>query len=105
MRIKLSPVRRDDRLELSRRGDVLTINGEAFDFGVLEEGDIMPHSAVTCDWLGNDLVTRTDGVLQITLLLPHGPAAPPETLDPAPLDVTSDGPITLPPYSAQEGAA
>ena len=38
MQITLTPQRRDDTLTLTRSGDVLTINGEAFDFAAIPEG-------------------------------------------------------------------
>ncbi|PRC05092.1 hypothetical protein CQ006_12285, partial [Pseudomonas cedrina] len=48
MIIKLIPQRRDDELVVSKRGDVLTINGESFDFRELPEGAALPSSAVDC---------------------------------------------------------
>jgi len=97
MQITLTPQRRDDRLSLVRSGDVLTINGEAFDFAALPEGGTLPRDAVACDWLASD-VTRTEGVLHLTLILPHGVDAPQATLFPAALTLTGDGPVALPAY-------
>ena len=96
--IDLSPMRRDDRLEVSVSGDVFTINGAAFDFSALPEGASLPRDAVACDWLASDVV-RTGGVVRLTLILPHGPDAPQETLFPDPVS-PGDGPVALPPYSA-----
>ncbi len=98
MNISFSPMRRDDTLSLSKSGDILTINGEAFDFSALPEGATLPRDAVTCDWLASD-VTRTGGVIHLTLILPHGPRAPAETLFPAPIAAT-DGAIGLPAYES-----
>lgn len=95
MRINLTPMRRDDRLDVSIAGDVLTVNGDSFDFSALAEGDRLPRHAVACDWLASD-VTRTDGGIVLTLILPHGAAAPDKMLFPAPITVTEDGPVTLP---------
>jgi hypothetical protein len=98
MNITLSPQRRDDGpLTLSRQGDVLTINGTAYDFSQLPDGATLPREAVECQWLVSD-VERIGGVLHLTLLLPHGGTAPEATRFPAPLTVTDNGPITLPPY-------
>jgi len=97
MQITLTPQRRDDTLTLTRSGDVLTINGEAFDFTAIPEGGTLPRDAVACDWLAGD-VTRSGGVLHLTLILPHGADAPQETLFPAALTLTGDGPVALPPY-------
>ena len=105
MHITLSPVRSDDTLTLHRSGEVLTVNGADCDFGPLPEGAVLPRAAVGCDWLASD-VTRTGGVLHLTLSLPHGPDAPPGTLFPAPMVVTEDGPVALPAHGpAQEDCA
>lgn len=98
--IDLSPMRRDDRLEVSVSGDVFTINGAAFDLSALPEGASLPRDAVACDWLAGD-VERIDGALHLTLILPHGANAPEETLFPAPI-MAGDGPVALPPYEIME---
>jgi hypothetical protein len=43
-------------------------------------------------------VERIDGELYLTMILPHGPAAPTETLFPATV-IATDGPVPLPPYA------
>lgn len=96
MHIRFSPMRRDDRLEASVSGDVLTINGEAFDFSAIAEGTSLPREAVTCDWLASD-VERIDGQIRLALILPHGANAPGETLFPVPV-VAIEGTILLPFY-------
>ncbi|MDT8853500.1 hypothetical protein RNZ50_00330 [Paracoccaceae bacterium Fryx2] len=102
MHITLSPCRHDGTLTLHRAGDTLTVNGEPFDLAGIPEGATLPRAAVACDWLGSD-ITRTGGVLHLTLILPHGPDAPPGTLFPAPLLLTGDGPVALPPHDAEPG--
>jgi len=92
-----SPQRRDHRLTLARSGDQLAINGEAFDFAAIPEGGTLPRDAVACDCLAGD-VTRSGGVLHLTLILPHGADAPQATLFPAALALTGDGPVALPAY-------
>ncbi|NEX47747.1 hypothetical protein [Pseudotabrizicola algicola] len=99
MQITFTPMRRDDRLTLHRAGDVLTLNGESYDFSRLPEGAVLPRDAVECGWLASD-VTRTDGQLSLTLVLPHGADAPHQTLFPQPMNLTADGPVTLPPHGA-----
>lgn len=101
MNITLSPIRADAALTLHRAGDVLTINGEAFDLSGIPEGATLPRTAVACDWLASDIV-RTDGVLHLSLFLPHGANAPEETRFPVPLVVTANGPVTLPPHDQTE---
>ena len=97
MQISFTPRRCDTALTATRQGDVLTLNGEAFDFTALAEGDVLPREAVTCDWLASE-VTRADGTLRLTLILPHGADAPEETRFPQPVSLTGDGPVPLPPY-------
>jgi hypothetical protein len=48
-------------------------------------------------------VTRAEGVLRVPLILPHGADAPPETRFPAPLSLSGDGPVALPPYGGARG--
>ncbi|TWI94641.1 hypothetical protein IQ03_03997 [Gemmobacter caeni] len=109
MKISFSPFRSDAALTLSRQGDVLTIDGADLDFGPLPEGAVLPCEAVNCDWLASE-VTRIDGVIHLTLLLPHGPIPWPAPLEahavthPEPILVTTDGSILLPSYSPEEAA-
>lgn len=100
MHITLSPSRRDDRLALSKTGDTLTINGEAFDLSAIPNGATLPREAVACEWFASD-IERIGGVLRLTLILPHGANAPHETRFPEPIDAT-DGPIALPAYEVAE---
>ncbi|WP_417480477.1 hypothetical protein [Maricaulis maris] len=95
MHITLSPVRLDETLTVSRAGDVLTLNGAAFDFGPLPEGASLPAEAIDSPWIVGP-VSRIDGDLNLTLRLPHGPNPSPAVAFPEPLTVTQDGPIPLP---------
>jgi len=95
MHITLSPVRMDETLTASRSGDVLTLNGEAFDFGPLPEGATLPAEAIDSPWIVGP-VSRIDGALHLTLRLPHGPNASQAVAFPEPVAVTQDGPIPLP---------
>lgn len=103
MLIEFSPMRRYDRLALSRCGDVLTINGADYDFGPLPDGATLPREAVDCPWLSSD-VTREGGQLRLTLLLPIGVNAPHEARFPAPMVLTKDGPVALPETHPEEVA-
>ncbi|MFN4062332.1 MAG: hypothetical protein ACK4IA_16485 [Paracoccus hibiscisoli] len=102
MKIIFTPQLRSDALFLSAEGDVLTINGTTFDFGPLPEGGTLPRAAVGCDLLVSD-VTRLDGRITLTLILPHGSDAPEEARFPRPITVTQAGPIPLPLIYATEG--
>lgn len=99
MHINLFPVRLDEPMLLDREGDVLYVNGEAFDFGQLLEGATLPRKAVLSDWFPGE-VNRIDGELHLTLRLPHGPNAPESTRFPVPIEVLEDGPVELPIYDS-----
>ena len=101
MKITLSPTRSDKTLTASRDGDTLTLNGEEFDFSPLEEGEALPADAIDSEWITGD-VTRTDGVLHITLRLPHGANAPEEARFPETIIDPPDGEIALPMHSMPE---
>ena len=101
MKITLSPTRTDTPLIVSRAGDTLTLNGEEFDFGPLGEGETLPADAIDSPWIAGD-VTRTDGVLHITLRLPHGANSPEETRFPEPIIDPPDGEVALPMHSLPE---
>lgn len=101
MKITFTPMRQDVPLSLEKHGDVLTLNGEAFDFAPLSEGDTLPRAAVNCPWLASD-VTRLNGEIHLTLILPHSASAPQDTLFPAPLTIATDGPIALPAFASPE---
>lgn len=101
MQITLTPMRRDDRLTVELHGDTLVLNGTPYDFSQLPEGAVLPREAVDSDWLASDVV-RTDGRLQLTLILPHGASAPDETRYPPLLYLNEDGPVALPPYDTAE---
>ncbi|WP_212525615.1 hypothetical protein [Actibacterium sp. MT2.3-13A] len=94
MHISFSPQRRDDTLNLSKSGDILTVNGADFDFSDLAEGAVLPREAVACDWLASD-VARVGGAIRLTLILPHGADAPEAVTFPQPI-ILSDAPIHLP---------
>lgn len=95
MRISFSPQRRDGVLHLSKAGDVLTINGQPFDFSPLPEGGELPAEAVTSDLVAGK-VRRVDGLVEITLILPHGPNPSYAVAFPEPVTATADGPIGVP---------
>lgn len=94
MIIKLSPVRSDAELTVSKTGDVLKINGASLDFSRLVSGETLPAAAVGCEFIIAP-IERAGSDLIVTLMLPHSADAPeavrfPDDLNPA------DGPIHLP---------
>lgn len=101
MKINLSPVSVNGQsfpppLELEKRGDVLIINGEPFDFSPMEEGDALPRTAVNSYWFMNDIY-RSGGEIELTVMLPLPTNYSQEQAFPAPLVVNEDGPVSLPP--------
>jgi len=104
MHITFAPMRRDDQLTLSVAGACLTLNGVGLDFSDIPEGGRRRQAETGCDWLASD-VERRDGVLYVTVILPHGARAPQQTLFPTPVTVTQDGMVTLPPYALPEPEA
>lgn len=95
MKITLSPQRRDDTLTVNKQGDTLIINGTAYDFSVIPDGATLPKNATDCEWLASD-IERIDGVLHLTLLLPHGRDASHKARFPQPIVNPADGILELP---------
>jgi len=95
MQISLSPMRSDVTLTVVKNADVLTINGEAFDFTDLPDGATIPAGDVPCEWIVGP-VERVAGWVRLTLVLPHG-ANPSEAVAfPRPLINPPDGALVLP---------
>lgn len=95
MMIILTPQRVDADLTVVKMGDVLTINGEVFDFSALPDGAALPAGAVACPWIAG-AVERIDGQLVVPLILPHGPNPSQHVAFPVPISVVPDGPVILP---------
>lgn len=101
MLITFSPQRRDGALSLTKAGDIITINGEAFDLSVVPDGATLPQEAISSDWFTGP-VERSGGELHVTLILPHGPNPSHAVAFPQPITVNEDGPIELPSDEPQE---
>ncbi|MBG4352267.1 hypothetical protein I4947_08750 [Pseudomonas aeruginosa] len=99
MIIKLSPFaplpRRDERLSLSRAGDVLTVNGQAFDFAPLPEGGELPAEAIGSEWFAGPALRRA-GRLELILRFPLAAESSAAARFPEPLLIEADGPVELP---------
>jgi hypothetical protein len=96
MIIKLSPQRRDDTLVLTKNGDTLIINGEAFDFSRMGSGDTLPVTAIASQWFVEDVERDENGKLIVTLLLPNPRNYSPEQAFPADLVGVPNGEVVLP---------
>jgi hypothetical protein len=95
MHISFSPQRRDDALAVTKQGDTLTINGVEYDFSGITDGGTLPADAVDCAYIAGD-IERIDGVLHLTLVLPHGPSPSQEVAFAAPIINPADGILELP---------
>ena len=94
MFINLSPVRSDEPLTLEVSGDTLLINVVPFDFSPLPEGAILPVAAIDSTWIAED-VKRVDGVIHVSIMLPHADDASEAARFPQPI-TAADGPVELP---------
>lgn len=104
MNITFSPCRSDAELAMSVSGDVLTINGEAFDFSVVPNGATLPREAIACDLIAGDVERAGSGVLTVPVILPIGPDAPESARFPEPMTDVPDGPIDLTAFAPEEEA-
>ncbi|WP_433739837.1 hypothetical protein [Pseudomonas putida] len=95
MIIKLSPVRLDGTLKVSRAGSALNINGKLFDFSQMVDGDSLPASAISSEWFAGQ-VDNVAGVLELTLILPLPANCSQELAFPEPSLSVPDGPVILP---------
>lgn len=96
MRISLSSVLMDTPLVAAKTGDVLTVNGEAFDFSGLPIGGTIPAGEVPCNLITGPVERDEEGVLHLTLILPCRYDAPQARLYPHPIIDPADGPISFP---------
>lgn len=95
MKINFTPQRRDDSLELAKTGDTLTINGELLDLSVIPEGATLPDAHEAHPLLVGS-ISRDNGEIELTFILPHGPNPSPAVAFPEPVVVSEDGPVAVP---------
>ncbi|HCF9826579.1 TPA: hypothetical protein ACVGJ5_007100 [Pseudomonas aeruginosa] len=99
MIIKLSPYAplpgSNERLVLARVGDVLTVNGQSFDFTPLPDAGELPAEAIGSEWFAGPVVRR-EGRLEFSLRFPLADDASATARFPEPLLVEADGPVELP---------
>jgi len=93
--IKLSPQRREDRLQLEKRGSTLVLNGEVFD------PTKQDYTSTASQWISGQPEPTDDG-WSVTVILPHGDESPRATRFPKPIVVSDDGPVELPPYEGPD---
>ena len=95
MLINLSPTRSDKLLSITKSADTLTINGIPYDFSQLPNGATLPREAINCEFIISD-VSRINGEIELTILLPHGANASHDARFPQPITMTTDGQVVLP---------
>lgn len=95
MKIKLSPVRSDETLAISKSGDSITINGITLNFGSLVDGATLPAAAIGCAWVHGP-VERVNGELMLTVAMPHGALASEQSRFPSDIVNPPDGCVQLP---------
>lgn len=88
MRFMFSPQRSDAALLLTVSGETISINGLTYDLSVITEGATLPASATDCPFLSGD-ISRDNGELTLTLILPHGANPHDAIAFPAPVSATS----------------
>lgn len=102
MKIKLSPRRMDESIAAVVSGDDVTINDIKYDFSALLEGESLPAQDVNISYFLGD-ISRVEGEIHLTLVLPHAADAPDETRFPTaqdtPLTIVA-GAVPFPPYSS-----
>lgn len=95
MRILLNPQGREDALSVAKVGNVLTVNGEEFDFTPMTEGSTLPREAIGSMWFDGP-VEKVNGEITLTLILPNPWNYSPEQAFPVTLENIQDGDIQLP---------
>lgn len=95
MKINLSPISGMDTVTVMKHGDALTINGVVYDFTPLTEGSTLPAEAIECEYIVGP-VSRKNGDIELTLLLPITATAGKAARFPQPITITTDGEVTLP---------
>jgi hypothetical protein len=95
MLINLSPIRDDRTLNITKTGETLTINGIPYDLSQLPNGATLPREAINCEFIISD-VSRINGEIELTILLPHGANASHAARFPEPINMTNDGQVVLP---------
>lgn len=97
MIIKLSPVFSDDpAISVHVSGDIVTVNGESFDFSPIPAGYVLPLEAIGSQLFHGPVVRDQDGTLTITLRFPHPEYADESMRFPASITVLEDGHVPFP---------
>ena len=97
MRISFTPQYSTEKLEVTKHGDLLTINGDPFDLSPLVEGESIPGRAFDCRFIADvHPITRTNGEIHITLIVPCNENPSPHVSFPTDLVDVPDGIVPVP---------
>lgn len=104
MKISFSPQFSDEKLEVLKTGESLTINGDFLDFSDLPNGASYPYEAIDNDMVIGG-VSRVNGEIQITIRLPYNLSNPPRSVTfPNSVTVTTNGRVSLPTDGVEDDA-
>lgn len=81
-------------LRVSKRSDVLTINGLRLDFRPVTEGATLPQATIDCLWIAEDVI-RVNGQLIVPIFLPYGDYPTPAAMFPTDIVDPADGNVEL----------
>jgi len=95
MNVRFSPMRHEETLALSKSGDILTVNGDPFDFSTIPEGTGLSPDDMPSDWI-TQVDRDVSGKLTVTMILPIAADAPMEARFPEALADVADGAVPLP---------
>ena len=93
MKINLIPQINSNILKLSKKGDVLSINGEKYDFSSLKDGEYINAADIPNDFIFNR-VERVGGEIVLSVIFPYTFSS--KNVELEPIIVTKDGNIELP---------
>lgn len=94
-KITLSPQYSDAVLMLEKVGNILTLNGEKYDFSPLEEGDEIPPEAIDSYFIVGD-IKKIDGIVHLTIIMPYSDGEAPEHIRfPEPIMLIEDTEIVF----------
>lgn len=103
MKIFFNPQRSEASLALEVNGNQLTVNGEVFDFSSLPLDGVLPAAALSSPFFTGE-VFWLNGVLQVSVLLPHGDSPEPDVAFPVPVEL-AEGVVAVPGHAEWAGDA
>lgn len=92
--VRLIPIRHDGTLKLSKKQDVLTVNGVDYDFGPLADGMMLDGHALGSMYL--DKAERIGQVVYVQVRYPYPYETPAEKLIEITIPASRGGAIALP---------